>query len=62
MNRRDFIKYSVMAAPSVCFVDSVLGTVNPALGAENIDAVYFGFQNPPVESRLNNQGKRKKWC
>ena len=52
MNRRDFLKYNMMAASSVVFVDSVLGAVNPALKAESIDAVYKGFLNPPVSSRL----------
>lgn len=52
MKRRDFVKNSVLTTPGVFFVHSVLGNANPVLKTDNVDELFEGFQNPPVDSRL----------
>lgn len=52
MKRRDFVKNSVLTTPGVFFVHSVLGNINPVLRTDNVDELFEGFQNPPVDARL----------
>ena len=52
MKRRDFVKNSVLTTSGVFFVNSVLGNVNPVLKTDNVDELFRGFQDPPVDSRL----------
>ncbi|HCC70467.1 MAG TPA: hypothetical protein DEQ09_04860, partial [Bacteroidales bacterium] len=52
MKRRDFVKNSILATSGVLFADTVLGSVNPDIKAENVDAFFLGFQNPPTESKV----------
>lgn len=52
MKRRDFVKTSVLATSGAFFVHSFLGCVNPVIDKNNIDELFRGFQNPPVDSRL----------
>ncbi len=52
MERRNFIKTSVIASSGVFFTDSVLGCMNPSPEDNNIGEYYKGFQNPPSGSRL----------
>ncbi|MCD4768665.1 MAG: hypothetical protein K8R35_00665 [Bacteroidales bacterium] len=52
MKRRDFVKNSIIASSGALFVNSVLGCINPALKADNIDEFFYDFQNPPVDSRV----------
>ncbi len=52
MERRNFIKASVIASSGVFFTDTVLGFMNPSPEDSNIGEYYKGFQNPPAGSRL----------
>ncbi len=52
MKRRDFVKNSLATTSGVFFVNSVLGNVNPVLKTDNVDELFSGFQDPPIDSRL----------
>lgn len=59
MKRRNFIKKSIATSSGVIFVDSILGSVNPALAdassfveTRTTDELYKGFQTPPVEAKF----------
>ncbi len=52
MKRRDFVTNSILATSGAFFVDSVFGAVNPVLKTDNVDELFRGFQDPPVESRV----------
>jgi hypothetical protein len=52
MKRRNFVKTCIAATSGAFFVNSILGCVNPALEKDSLDAIYHGFQNPPVDSRV----------
>lgn len=52
MRRRDFFRTSVLATSGAFIVPSVLGNINPVLKPENLDEIFRGFQNPPVDFRL----------
>jgi hypothetical protein len=52
MKRRDFVKNSIIASSGTIFINSVLGCANHVLETENINSIFSGFQNPPVDSRV----------
>ena len=52
MKRRDFVKNNILATSGTVFINSILGCVNPDLLTDNVDLLFRGFQNPPVDSRV----------
>ncbi|MCD4735126.1 MAG: hypothetical protein K8R53_03715 [Bacteroidales bacterium] len=52
MKRRIFLKNSVIASSGALFVNSFFGCINPALKTNNIDELFSGFKNPPVDCRV----------
>jgi hypothetical protein len=50
MNRRDFLAAAGFSTVAIC--SGCAGQLTGTRRIENIDAVYKGFQNPPVSSRL----------
>lgn len=52
MKRRNFIKAGVLATSNVFFINSALGQFTSTLKEKNIDELYKGFQNPPLDAHL----------
>ena len=52
MQRRAFVKNTVIASSGVLFVNSFLGCVNPALETKDLSQLFEGFQNPPADARV----------